>query len=366
MAMVSVYPPAEAPPVACAQEGARARGHSEPMADRIRWGILSTANIAVKRFIPGVVASRNGVVAAIAGRDRAKTEAVAARLGIPRVHDGYAALLADPDIDAIYNPLPNSLHAEWTLAAAAAGKPILCEKPLAIDASQAQAVVDGCRERGVLLMEAFMYRFHPQHARVRELIAENEIGDVRTFRASFNFMLEPFDPKNVRLQRGLAGGALMDVGCYAVNAARSIFGEEPTWVSAQSDRREEFGVEVAMAGILGFSDRRMATFDCGFRAAGPGSYSIGGTKGAIDVTDAFVPDPNGDVTIVVSGREGRREERLAGIDQYKLEAEAFGDAIARGTPLPVEPEDAVANLRALEALHRSAATGGRRETPAVI
>jgi predicted dehydrogenase len=332
------------------------------MSERIRWGILSTANIGVKRFIPGANASRNGVVTAIASRDRTRAHDVAARLGIPRVHDDYAALLADPDIDAIYNPLPNDLHAEWTLAAAAAGKPILCEKPLAIDAAQAQRVVDGCRERGVLLMEAFMYRLHPQQARVREIVASGEIGEIRTMRASFNFMLEPFDPNNVRLKAALAGGALMDVGCYTVNAARMHFAEEPAWVSAQADVRQAFGVEVAMAGILGFSDGRMAIFDCGFRAAGKGSYAVGGTRGSIDVLDAFVPDPKaGEVSLLITSSNGRREERIAPVDQYMLEAEAFADALLNGTPLPCAPGDAVANMRVIDALHRSATAAGRRE-----
>lgn len=332
------------------------------MSERIRWGILSTANIGVKRFIPGANASRNGVVTAIASRDRARAREVAARLGIPRVHDDYAALLADPDVDAIYNPLPNNLHAEWTLAAAAAGKPILCEKPLAIDAAQAQRIVDGCRERGVLLMEAFMYRLHPQHARVRELVASGEIGELRTMRASFHFMLEPFDPKNVRLQANLAGGALMDVGCYTVNATRMHFAEEPAWVSAQADTREAFGVEVAMAGVLGFSDGRMATFDCGFRSAPKSSYALGGTLGSIEVLDAFVPDPKGgDVSLLITGPTGRREERVSPVDQYRLEAEAFADALLSGTPLPYAADDAVANMRVIDALYRSAAAGGTRE-----
>ncbi len=332
------------------------------MTERIRWGILSTANIAVKRFIPGVAASRNGVVHAIASRDGERAREVAERLGIPRAHASYEALLADPEIDAIYIPLPNSMHAEWTLKAADAGKPVLCEKPLGVDAADAQRMVDGCRARGVPLMEAFMYRLHPQHARVRAALASGEIGELRTLRASFNFMLEPFNPKNVRLQHGLAGGALMDVGCYAVNAARMLFGEEPEWVSAQADYRDAFEVEVAMAGILGFSDRRMAIFDCGFRAAGQGSYTAGGTKGSIDVASAFVPDPkNGDVSLVFSSAAGRREERIAAVDQYMLEAEAFADALTTGAALPCEPEDGVANLRVIDALHRSAAAGGRRE-----
>ncbi|BDE08029.1 deoxyfructose oxidoreductase [Vulcanimicrobium alpinum] len=325
---------------------------------RIRWGVLSTANIGLKRFIPGAAASRNGVVTAIASRDAARARDAATRLGIAHAYGSYEELLADPEIDAIYNPLPNSLHAEWTLATASAGKHVLCEKPLAIDAAQAQQMIDGCRERGVLLMEAFMYRFHPQHARVRALRDAGAIGELRAVRSAFTFQLEPFPPQNVRLRSELAGGALMDVGCYAVNAARMLFGEEPQWASAQWDHRAEFGVEVTLAGVLGFSDARMAAFDCGFRAWGQGSYAAVGTRGQIDVPNAFVP--NGETTIVVSDGSGRRTETVPAVDQYQLEAEEFADAILNDRPLRIPPDDALGTLRAIEALRASARAGGVR------
>ena len=331
------------------------------MAERVRWGILSTANIALKRFIPGAAGSHNGTVTAIASRDGARAKAAAERLGIARVYDSYEALLADPDVDAIYNPLPNSLHAEWTLKAAAAGKPVLCEKPLAASSAEAQEMISGCQRHGVLLMEAFMYRFHPQHARVRELLDADAIGTLRAVRTAFTFMLEPFDPKNVRLQGDLAGGALMDVGCYTVNAARMLFGEEPLWASAQWDFRKQFGVEVMLAGILGFSDGRMATFDCGFRAAGQGSYTAVGTKGQIEIPSAFVPSA-APTSLVITDAEGRREERIPGVDQYRLEAEEFADALLSGRPVRMPPGDAVATLRAIEALRGSARADGARRS----
>jgi len=330
------------------------------MSERIRWGILSTANIGIKRFIPGAQGSRNGIVEAIASRDGARAREVAARLGIARAYGSYEELLADPELDAIYIPLPNSLHAEWTAKAAAAGKPVLCEKPLAIDSAQARTMIDTCASLGVPLMEAFMYRFHPQHARVRELIDAGAIGELRAVRTAFTFMLEPFPVQNVRLKADLAGGALMDVGCYTVNAARMLFGEEPAWASAQWDFREEFGVEVTLAGVLGFSDNRMATFDCGFRAAGQGYYVAAGTKGQIEVLNAFVPQPE-DVSILVTDAGGRREERIAGVDQYRLEAEEFADALLERRPPRIPPSDAIGTLRAIEALHRSARAGGLRQ-----
>jgi predicted dehydrogenase len=324
----------------------------------IRWGILGAANIARKRFIPGVARTTNGVVTAIASRDGDRSRAVAAELGIPAAYDSYEALLADPEIDAIYNPLPNALHAEWTHKAAAAGKAILCEKPLAIDSAQARAMIDGARAAGVLLMEAFMYRFHPQHALVRRLIDAGTIGEVRVVRTNFTFLLEPFNPANVRLQRSLAGGALMDVGCYCVNAARMLFGEEPRWASAQADVRAEFGVEVALAGTLGFSDGRMASFDCGFRASGQGAYTVAGTLGGIEVPNAFVPSAATVVRVTTGGET--RDEMIPAVDQYALEAHEFADALLTRRPLRIPADDALGTLRAIEALHQSARSGGIR------
>ncbi len=332
------------------------------MRSKIRWGILGTANIAIKRFVPGVRASNNGVVAAIAARERSRAEAIATQLEIPRAYGSYEALLADPEIDAIYIPLPNALHAQWTLAAARHGKPVLCEKPLAIDALEAQHVADECARLGVPLMEAFMYRFHPQHARVRALLASGAIGEVRAVRAAFMFALEPLSGSNVRLSGGLAGGALMDVGCYAVSAARMLFGEEPHWASAQWDFREELGVDVALSGVLGFSDNRMATVDCSFRASGKSSYQVAGTRGRIDVLDAFTPDAANEVTILVTDAAGaRRTETLPGIDQYRAEAEAFSDALLERRAVPLPASDAVANMRAIDALKNSARLGGLRD-----
>jgi predicted dehydrogenase len=329
------------------------------MSERIRWGILSTAGIAVKRFIPGAMASRNGEVVAIASRDGARAREIADRLGIPRAYASYDELLADPEVDAIYNPLPNSMHAEWTIACAAAGKPILCEKPLAVDAAQAQRMIDAARSHGVLLMEAFMYRFHPQHARVRELIDAGAIGEPRFVRSGFTFSLEPLDRKNVRLQSDLAGGALMDVGCYCVNASRMLFAQEPAWASAQWDFRDEFGVEVSLAGILGFSDGRTAVFDCGFRASAPSFYHVAGTTGTILATNAFTPPATEQLLMISAGME-RREERIAGADAYRLEAEEFADALLEGRPPRIGAEDALGTLRAIAALRASAAAGGTR------
>ncbi len=334
------------------------------MAEKIRWGILSTANIALKRFIPAASRSRNGEVVAIASRDLSRAREVAARLGIPNAHGSYEELLRDPGVDAVYNALPNSLHAEWTMKAAAAGKPVLCEKPLALNSAEAIAMIETCRQHHVLLMEEFMYRCHPQHALVRRMIADGKVGELRFVRSAFTFMLEPFDPANVRLSSALGGGALMDVGCYAVNAARMLFAEEPVGASAQWDLRPEFGVEVTLAAVLDFGAGRFATFDCGFRAPGRGSYTAVGTRGQIEVPDAFVPPPE-PLTIRVTSAAGTVEHSVPGVDQYQLEAEEFADALLTGRSLTIPPTDALGTLRAMEALQRSARLDGLRQTVAV-
>jgi predicted dehydrogenase len=217
-----------------------------------------------------------------------------------------------------------------------------------------------CDKRGVSLMEAFMYRFHPQQAHVRAAIDGGAIGELRFVRAAFTFMLEPFDPKNVRLQAGLAGGALMDVGCYCVNAARMLFAEEPEWASATWDLRAEFGVEVSLAGTLGFSDRRTAMFDCGFRATGQGFYLAAGTSGTIECATAFVPSsPDGCYVITTAGAE-RSDRVIPAADQYRLEAEAFAGALLAQAEVPIPPSDAAGTLRAIEALTQSARANGLR------
>ncbi|MGH2391377.1 MAG: Gfo/Idh/MocA family protein [Chloroflexota bacterium] len=323
----------------------------------VRWGILSTARIGLHRFIPGAMASTNGVVSAIASRDRDRAAQAAATLGIPRVHGSYEDLLTDPEVDAVYNPLPNSLHDEWTRKAVEAGKPVLCEKPLARDAAEARALVALCEERHVLLMEAFMYRFHPQHARVRSLLDNGAIGEIRAVRTAFTFNMTPLNPANIRLRADLAGGALMDVGCYCVNAARLLFGEEPTLATAAWDFREEFGVEIGMAGALGFSDGRPATFDCGFRAAGQGWYMVVGAEGTIEVPSAFVPNPE-PTSVILTDKQGRHEETIPGVDQYRLEAEEFAACLIEGRAPRYPAEDAVANMRAVDALYCSARAHG--------
>jgi predicted dehydrogenase len=328
------------------------------MADRpLRWGILSTAKIARERFVPGVRAGRAGEVVAIASREAAKARTVAADLGISRAHGSYDALLADPEVDAVYIGLPNGLHPEWTVRSAGAGKHVLCEKPAARRAADAQRMVEACRRAGVVLMEAFMYRLHPQHARVLELLRAGAIGDPVFVRASFCFAMsaERRAAGDVRLQASLEGGALMDVGCYALNAARYVFGAEPVEVSAQQRLDPERNVDTAFAAALRFPGDRLALIDGSFDASGPQRYEVGGAAGSIVVERAFLPGPGPTQIHVVQGGQ-RRTVELPAADQYALEADHFAASVRAGRLLP-PAEDGLAQAAAIEALYRSAETG---------
>ena len=322
---------------------------------KFRWGILSTARIGRTRFIPGVRAGSEGTVVAIASRDEQTARSAAAELGIPRAHGSYEALLADPEIDAVYIGLPNGLHPEWTIKGAQASKHVLCEKPAARRRADAERMAAACRQAGVVLMEAFMYRLHPQHARVRQLIDGGAIGEPAFVRASFCFHMAPERRAqgDVRLQADLEGGALMDVGCYAVNAARFIFGAEPVAVSAQQRRDPQFGVDTSFAGVLRFPGDRLALIDGSFDAAGTQRYEVAGPGGTILVERAFLPGTAPAVIHVSAGGERRSEEVAAG-DQYALEADHFARSVRAGRLLP-PAEDGVAQARAIEALYASAA-----------
>ncbi|MDQ3702357.1 MAG: Gfo/Idh/MocA family oxidoreductase [Chloroflexota bacterium] len=319
--------------------------------------MVSTARIGRQRFIPGVRAGTQGEVVAIASREPGRAQAVASELGIPRAHGSYEALLDDPGVDAVYLGLPNGLHPEWTVRAAAAGKHVLCEKPVARRVADAVRMVDAARQAGVILMEAFMYRLHPQHARVRELLQEGVIGPPVFVRATFCFSMDAARRAagDVRLQAGLDGGALMDVGCYAVNAARYLFDAEPVEVTAQQRLDPAFGVDTAFAGVLRFAGDRLALIDGSFDAAGTQRYEIAGPSGLIQAQRAFLPGEGATTIDIVSGSQ-RCSEDVPGQDQYGLEADHFARSVRSGRLLP-PAEDGLAQAATMEALYRSADTG---------
>jgi predicted dehydrogenase len=326
---------------------------------KLRWGVLSTANIGRRAVIPAIQRSNNGQVTAVASRDGAKARAFAADLGIPRAYGSYEALLALEDIDAVYIPLPNNLHREWTSKAAEAGKHVLCEKPLALDASECEDMATAADRHGVVLMEAFMYRFHSQTEKVLELIRSGAIGEPRSIHAVFTFRLT--NPNNIRLRPELGGGSLMDVGCYCVNVSRTMARAEPVEVQAYANWGET-GVDEQMAGTLRFADGLLAQFDCAFTLERRQFYQVAGSKGHIEVPSAFLPG-TGDATIYEHhGRQGTTAHAIPGVDEYQVMVEHFADSVLRGIPVRYPPAEAAANMRAIEALYRSARSGGRPES----
>lgn len=325
--------------------------------DQVRWGILSTARIGAKAVTPAIQASNNGIVAAVASRNEARAVEYAAQFGIARQHASYEALLADPEVDVIYNPLPNSMHLEWTIKALEAGKHVLCEKPLGLTAAECLAMADAATLNDRLLMEAFMYRFHPRIKRTQELLAAGQVGDVKLIRSAFSFMVA--DPQNVRLDADLGGGSLLDVGCYCVNASRTLLGSEPLEAQAFAVNGAT-GVDLQLVGVLRFAGDVFAQFNCGFNTAREELLEVVGTTGKLRLDSAFLPG-SGDVVINLEDATGSSEESVKGVNQYQLMVTHFADCILQGTQPRYSVRDAAANLAALDALRASAAQGGRPE-----
>jgi predicted dehydrogenase len=328
------------------------------MAGTLRWGVLSTANIARTKVVPGLGRSARGEVVAIASRDDATARRVAEELGIPRAHGSYGALLEDPDVDAVYIPLPNHLHAEWTIAAVRAGKHVLCEKPLALTADDARRMAAVAEEAGVVLMEAFMYRHHPSWVAAREIAASGRIGELVAVQSWFSYYND--DPANIRNIRDAGGGALYDIGCYCVNLSRMLFGGEPGQVLGAVVRDPVGGTDTLTTGILTF-DRGIATFGCSTRAEDDQRVDIYGTTGRITVEIPFNIPPDRPTRIsVASGGDppvAPRTEVLTfeAQDPYAAEADAFAATVLDGAPHPLPPTDAVGNLEVIERLFASAA-----------
>ena len=328
--------------------------------DDLRWGILSTANIGMKKVIPGIKKAARCEVVALASRDTEQARAAAERLGIPEAHGSYEDLLADPDVDAVYIPLPNHLHAEWTIAAARAGKHVLCEKPLAMNAVEAQTMVDACSSSGVRLMEAFMYRLHPSWEAVREVVASGRIGRLRAVQSWFSYFND--DPANIRNIAEFGGGALMDVGCYSVNLSRMLLGGEPDRIEAWVTRDPESRVDVLTSAILGFGDD-VATFTCSTRTEPDQRVHVYGTQGRISLGIPFnIPPDLPTEVFVTSGGDppvSPATETLTfePADQYTIQAERFARAVLDDEPVPIPPEDAVANMRVIGAIFEACERG---------
>lgn len=315
------------------------------MNSKIRWGILSTANIG-RRVIPAIQASHNGEVTAVASRSLERAQAFAAEQNVPAAYGSYEALIAAADVDAIYIPLPNSLHAEWSIKCAQAKKPTLCEKPFASDAQEAQTIVDAFDAADVLLAEAFMYRFHPQHAKVKEIIADGGIGDLHVISSSFTSPIS--DERNIRLSRELAGGGLMDIGCYCINLMRFITGEEPESVMAAARIGPTTGVDEILAGALEFPSGVIGHFDCGLRSQRQQTYTVKGSEGMIVVPIAFVPRKTTDTRIQHWRNDACIEHTIRAADHYQLMVEDFADALINKREPRFAPMDAVCNMKVID------------------
>jgi predicted dehydrogenase len=323
--------------------------------------MLSTAKIGRNAVIPAIQASGNGEVVAVASREADRARHFAAELSIPRHYGSYQALLEADDVDAVYIPLPNSLHREWTIKSAEAGKHVLCEKPLGLTAAECVDMDAAARDNGVKLMEAFMYRFHPRTERVIELVHDGAIGPLRALQASFSFRLT--QPADIRLDPELGGGSLMDVGCYCVNVARTLAGAEPVEVQAMASWTET-GVDEQMAGTLRFEDGLFAQIDCALSLERRQRYLAAGPDGYLDVAAAFVPG-TGETTIEEQhGRSGKTTHTIDGADQYQLMVDHFAHCVANDTDVRYSAMEAAANMRAIEALYESARAGGASVRPA--
>jgi predicted dehydrogenase len=326
---------------------------------KVKWGVLGVAKIAVEKVIPAMQRGEVSQITAIASRDPSKARAAADKLGIERAFGSYEDLLADPEIEAVYNPLPNELHVPWTLRALAAGKHVLCEKPIALDAEEARPLIDAHNRSGKLVAEAFMVRFHPQWRRARELAREGSIGEVRAIQTFFSYRL--LDPDNVR-NRPPGGGGLYDIGCYAILTARFIFAAEPTRVVATIERDPNFQTDRLASAILEFPGGRCLTFTVGTQLSAHQRVTIVGDAGRIEIMIPFNAPPDRPTEIVIdTGADlvggGRRIDEFNICDQYTLQGDAFSRAIQDGSPLEFGIEDAIANMRVIDALFRSAKSG---------
>jgi predicted dehydrogenase len=323
---------------------------------RVRWGILSTSGFARDKILPALRGCRHVELAAIGSRDLARARAVAAEFGIARAHGSYDELLADPEVDAVYNPLPNHLHVPWTIKALEAGKHVLCEKPIAMTAAEAETLLAAAQRHPRLkVMEAFMYRLHPQWQRTVAIVRGGGIGEPRVVQSLFSYFNE--DPGNIRNQAGAGGGALLDIGCYAISLARFVFGGEPRRALGLIDTDPRFATDRITAGMLDFGGGRSSSFTCSTQLQPYQRVHVLGTEGRIELEIPFNAPP--DRACWIWHQRGERIDEIAFdiCDQYTIEGDAFSQAILDDTPVPTPLGDAVANMRVIDAVSASARAG---------
>ncbi|WP_205514168.1 Gfo/Idh/MocA family protein [Longitalea arenae] len=319
---------------------------------KIRWGILSTAKIAREKVIPALQRSRYGEVVAIASRNKAQAQECADRLQIPTVYGSYEELLNDANVDAIYIPLPNHLHVEWTVKAMQAGKHVLCEKPIALTAAEAMQLLKIAQQYpAIKVMEAFMYRFHPQWVLAKELVDEARIGQLKTVHSFFSYYND--DPNNIRNQKDLGGGGMMDIGCYCVSLARFLFNSEPLRVIGHVTIDPVLLTDTMASGILEFVNGT-ATFTCSTQLMPYQRVQILGTEGRVEIEIPFNAPPHLATRLWLHTKEGAEEMEFEPIDQYTLQGDLFAQAIINNTPAPTPLQDAINNMKVIEAVFANA------------
>lgn len=326
---------------------------------KVRWGVLGVALIATRKVIPAMQKGEWSEICAIASRDRSRAEAAAAQFGIPKAYGSYEELLRDPEIQAIYNPLPNQLHVPWTLKALEAGKHVLCEKPISLNAQEATTLLAARDRTGLKVGEAFMVRTHPQWLRARDLISSGQIGTLRSSVGFFSYYLT--DAANVRNVYDWGGGGLMDIGCYPVNTSRFIFREEPWRVLGLMERDPEMRIDRLTSVLLEFPSGQ-AAFTCATQLVPYQRMQFFGTKGRLEVEIPFnAPNDRPCRIFIDDGRDvlgsGVRVEEVPTCDQYTIQGDVFSRAILENGDVPVPLEDAIRNMSVIDAIFRSAQTG---------
>ncbi len=322
---------------------------------KIRWGVLGVAKIATEKVIPAMQQSDICEISGIASRSAEKSQAAAARLGIPKSYGSYEDLLADPDIDAVYNPLPNHLHVPWSIKALEAGKHVLCEKPIGLSADEGQTLVDaGAQHPQLKLMEAFMYRHHPQWVTAKRLVKEGQIGELRTIQSFFSYFLD--DPDNYRNHAEMGGGGLMDIGCYSISLSRFIFDAEPDRVSGIVEYDPKFQTDRLASAMLDFG-RGTSSFTCGTQITPYQRVNIFGTTGRVEIEIPFNAPPDRPCKLWHQTAEGIEETSFDVCDQYRIQGDLFSEAIQNDTTVPTPISDAVANMRVIEAVVRAGKRG---------
>jgi len=319
---------------------------------KVRWGILSTAKIGLKQVIPAMQQGQYIEIAAIASRDAGKVKEAAAELNIPKAYNSYEHLLADPDIDAIYNPLPNHLHVPYTIKALEAGKHVLCEKPIGLDATDAEKLIAVAQQYPKLkVMEAFMYRFHPQWQKAKAIVDEGVLGEVKTTTAFFSYFNT--DANNIRNKPETGGGGLMDIGCYCISFPRFIYGTEPEKVVAIARFDPVLKTDTLTSGMLDFGSGKTASFTCSTQLEPYQRIHIFGTKGKLEIeipVNAIAGEP---AKLWLQINKNIEEIQTEAVNQYTLQGEAFSKAILDDTPVPTPLSDALGNMKVIDAVFKS-------------